>query len=152
MGRKVPCRERTDDSENSMTSAQRHSQWDSQRAIATPAQLTEAYFEPVMLVINAYVDNERQSRTYAESVFRLLDPRMCHTPIELFQVVTRFVLSLNRAPGLSPGLDRQQTVCLLFREIVQLDYADIAEVTQLTHDEVARAIAQARNTLLCTGA
>lgn len=130
-----------------MTSAERYGQWDSQRVMGTPAQLTEHYFRSVMLVINAFVDDERQSRTYAESVFRLLDPGVCHTPIHLFQVITRFVLSLTRAPGLPPGMERYEAACLLFREVVQLDYSDIAEITQLSRDEVAAAIAQARDLL-----
>ncbi len=124
-----------------------HSQWDDQRIMATPAELTETYFETVVLVINAFVDHERQSRTYADSLFRLLDPRMCHTPIQLFQVITRFVLSLTRAPGLPTGMGRRDAACLLFREFVMLDYADIADVTQMTRDEVAAAIAQARSQL-----
>jgi len=127
-----------------MTSAEKYSQWESQRVMATPAQLADLYFEAVGLVINAFVDNERQSRIYAESVFRLLDPRVCHSPFQLFQVITRFVLSLTRAPGLPTGMDRQQALCLLFREVVRLDYADIAEITQLSRDDVAAAIAQAR--------
>lgn len=130
-----------------MNTAERQSQWDGQQTMATPAQLTETYFGSVVLVMNAFVDNEGQSRTYAASVFRLLDPRMCHTPIQLFQIVTRFLLSLTRAPGLPAGMERHEAACLLYREVIRLDYADIAESTQLTQAEVAAAIAQARKLL-----
>ena len=133
-----------------MNSARRFSEWDSLRTMSTATRLTETYLPSVVFIINAFVDNDRQSRLYAESVFRLLDPRLCHTPIELYQVLTRFVVSLTRTPGLPVGMDPHQAVCLLFREVLQLDYADIVEVTQLSRDDVAGAIAQAR-ALLSTG-
>jgi len=114
---------------------------------AVEALVTE-HFERVYAMYEAFIEDAEESLELAEQTFRTVQYRNAVTPLELYEQVATTIRARRPAQALNGDVPSGAALCLLLREIAELDYDAVASVTGLPRPTVARYIAEARYKLI----
>ncbi|HKI98561.1 MAG TPA: hypothetical protein VKB51_08830 [bacterium] len=105
-------------------------------------------FDRAYLMFNLFEDDPRTCLDLCEGVFRSLDGQPVLTEQDFYG---RMVAKVRDLPGKNeflPGIAAESVLCWLLKDAVDFSYAAIAELMQMTREQVGESIAEVRMALV----
>ena len=110
--------------------------------------LIASHFDRAYFIFNWFVDDTRTCLDLADCVFRGMDLDGGACERDFFRAIVRSVRELPARNEAVPGMGANSVLCWIFKDTVDLSYAEIASVMNCSREQVRDAIAAVRGVLL----